>query len=199
MNSQQEIIDAIYQFIGLSQSSEEDFNNQALQLFTYQYKNNLPYQAYCLQKGKTPRTVKMWNQIPPVPINAFKELTLSCTEPNDAERIFMTSGTTQGIQGKHYHPTVSVYDQSMKLNFKNRFMRTTEKIRMGILFPTEEEMPNSSLAHYLALALQEFGTEDSRYLLSDSGLATDYLIADLEQAERTGEPYALLLDTDESH
>lgn len=190
--SQQEIINSIDQFIKWDQSSEENFNDLALYLFAYQYKNNLPYQAYCLQQGRTPRTVKMWSQIPSVPINAFKEVTLSSKDPNEAERIFMTSGTTQGIQGKHYHPTLYVYDQSMKVNFQKHFIKGSEKIRMGILFPTEEEMPNSSLAHYLALAVKEFGTGDSSYFISDRGLDTENLITKLEEVERTGEPYALL-------
>ena len=190
--SQQAIIDSIAQFMGKDQSSEENFNDLALRLFAYQYKTNRPYQAYCLQQGRTPRMVKDWTQIPPVPINAFKEVTLSSHNPNEVERIFMTSGTTQGIKGKHYHPTLSVYDQSMKLNFKQRFMNGTEKIRMGILFPSEEEMPNSSLAHYLALAVKEFGTEDSMYFINEWGLDIEHLVTELEQAERAGEPYALL-------
>ena len=80
----------------------------------------------------------------------------------------------------------------MKTYFKKRFMKETEKIRMGILFPTEEEMPNSSLARYLALAKQEFGTEESHYLLTENGINLELLIQELEQAERSGEPYALL-------
>ena len=41
---------------------------------------------------------------------------------------------------------------------------------MGILFPTETAMPNSSLAHYLALAVRDFGTADSRYFVSTQGM-----------------------------
>jgi len=190
--SDKEVIDYIYKFISQGHGSDEEFNDISLYLYTYQYKHNLPYQKYCLQKGRTPRTVKTWRQIPSVPINAFKEFSLSCTDPDKAERIFMTSGTTQGIQGKHYHPTLNVYDLSMKLNFKERFMGNNEKIQMGILFPTEEKMPNSSLAHYLALALQEFGTEDSSYFIGDDGLKTGCLIGKLEHIEKSGEPYALL-------
>ena len=58
MNQQQEIIKDLSQFIKNNQSSEDDFNDLALRIFTYQYQNNLPYQAFCRQKGKTPRLVK---------------------------------------------------------------------------------------------------------------------------------------------
>ena len=105
-----------------------------------------------------------------MPINAFKEVPLTCTDPDEAEAVFMTSGTTKGIRGKHYHSTLEIRELSMIVNFKERFMKETEKIRMGVLFPTENEMPNSSLAHYLALGVKEFGTEESGYLLNEKWL-----------------------------
>ncbi|MGE8077369.1 long-chain fatty acid--CoA ligase [Peribacillus loiseleuriae] len=192
MNQQQVIIKNIVCFMQNELSSDDAFNEHALQLFSYQYQNNLPYRTFCFQKRKTPRVVKSWRDIPAVPINAFKEVSLSSTKTEEAEAVFMTSGTTKGIRGKHYHPTLDVFDQSMIFNFKKRFMKETEKIRMGILFPTEIEMPNSSLAHYLALGLREFGTEDSHYLITESGVNMGRLLKELDHAEKTGKPYALL-------
>ncbi|SMB80831.1 Acyl-protein synthetase, LuxE [Desulfonispora thiosulfatigenes DSM 11270] len=190
--SEQEVINYVSKFIVQGHASDEQFNELALYLYAYHYKHNLPYQKYCRLKGITPRTVKTWRQIPPVPVDAFKDFSLSCINPDKAERIFMTSGTTQGIRGKHYHPNLYLYDLSMKYNFRERFMGKNEKIHMGILFPTEEEMPNSSLAHYLAFALQEFGTEHSSYFIDDNGLKIEYLIEKLEHFEKSGEPCALL-------
>jgi hypothetical protein len=189
---QQQIINQLLTILQSDSLSDDDFNQIALQLFAYQFTNNLPYRKFCQQKGKTIRTVKSWKDIPAVPINAFKEVALTCTPPEGAERYFMTSGTTQGVKGKHYHPTLQVWNLSMKTYFKRRFMKETEKIRMGILFPTEEEMPNSSLARYLALAKKEFGTEESHYFLGESGIELERLIQELEHAEQSGEPYALL-------
>lgn len=188
----QEIVNSTLQFINSNDYSEDAFNKQALHLFNYQYKHNLPFQMYCRQKGKTPRMVKTWKDIPSVPINAFKELTLSCGDPSQAEDVFMTSGTTKGVRGKHYHPTLEVYNTSMLTNFKKRFMNGTDRVRMGILFPTEEEMPNSSLSHYLALAFKIFGTNESRYFVNSEGLLIDELIEELEAIEKKGEPFALL-------
>lgn len=187
-----EIVDRVLHFIKSEEYSEEAFNEEALQLFRYQYSNNAPFQLYCRQKGKTPRMVKSWKDIPAVPINAFKELTLSCEDPENAEDVFMTSGTTKGIRGKHYHPTLEVYNESMLKNFKERFMKEHNQIKMGILFPTEEDMPNSSLSHYLALAYKEYGTTDSQYFVNDRGLQTDALLLALEHAEESGQPFALL-------
>ena len=193
MAAEAQIIDRLLTFIASDSVTDDDFNAMALELFAYQLENNAPYRRFCQQREKTARSVRNWRGIPAVPISAFKDLTLSCCAPEDAERIFMTSGTTrEGVHGKSHHPTLTVYDASMIRNFGRRVMQGTERIRMGILFPTEDAMPNSSLAHYLALAVREFGTEDSHYLVTDDGLDTMRLLVELAHAEQTGEPYALL-------
>lgn len=180
-------------FMNLPHSGEEEFNDLALRLFAHQFQSNAAFQRYCRQQQKTLRTVKSWRCIPAVPINAFKELTLSCVPPEQCERVFMTSGTTRaGSRGRHYHPHLRVYDHSMRLHFAERFMRGEKQLRMGILFPTEDMMPNSSLAHYLALALEAFGAEGSEYFVGPEGLEVDRLCAILEQVQRDGRPYALL-------
>ena len=86
----------------------------------------------------------------------------------------------------------SVYDTSMRLNFAQRFMHKKSKIRMGILFPTTEMMPNSSLAHYLELALTHFGTQDSQYFIDPTGLNIQGLASTLQEIQKSGEPIALL-------
>ena len=188
-----QIIDELLAFIAAEDATEAAFDRLALALFAYQFENNQPYRRFAMQRAKTVRTVRRWRDIPPVPINAFKDLTLSCRTPDDSFRVFMTSGTTKGgLRGRSYHPTLAVYDASMTSNFRRRFMADRDRIRMGILFPDERAMPNSSLAHYLALALHNFGANGSHYLIRESRLDTERLLAELTRAEQTGEPYALL-------
>lgn len=187
------ITGALLPFISQPASSDREFNTLALKMFAYQHERNLPFQRFCQQRGKTPRTVKDWRDIPAVPISAFKNLSLSCEPPQACARVFMTSGTTGGdLKGRHYHPSLDVYDRSMIANFRLRFMPDRERIQMGILFPTEAIMPNSSLAHYLALAVTEFGTPSSEYFLDQQGLAVDRLCAMLADACARAEPVALL-------
>jgi len=180
-------------FIAQPDATDDAFNALALRLFAHQFQHNVPFQRFCQQRGRTPRTVKSWADIPAVPINAFKDLTLSCVPPERCERVFMTSGTTRGdVKGRHYHPHLQVYDLSMTRNFDQRFMAGRDRVRMGILFPDEQLMPNSSLAHYLALALHDFGTPGSRYYLDANGLQLDALCATLAEVQASGEPLALL-------
>ena len=180
-------------FMQLKAVDDAAFNAMALRLFKRQAQLNVPFQRFCQMRGKTPRNVTHWHDIPAVPINAFKDLDLTCTPTSSCERIFMTSGTTRGdIKGRHYHPSLFVYDLSMRLNFEQHLMQKMSKIRMGILFPTVDMMPNSSLAHYLKLALDHFGTQDSSYFMGPSGLDLQGLSLALKQAQHTGEPIAIL-------
>jgi hypothetical protein len=180
-------------FLHLQEVDDSAFNAMALRLFKYQAQFNLPFQRFCQMRGKTPLTVTHWQDIPAVPINAFKDLDLTCTPTHNCERVFMTSGTTRGdIKGRHYHPSLLVYDTSMRLNFEQHLMQKLPKIRMGILFPPVDMMPNSSLAHYLNLSLKHFGTQDSSYFMGPSGLDIKGLSKTLQDAVKFGEPFALL-------
>jgi hypothetical protein len=189
----QDIVDAVLAFIAQDGCGDDGFDRLALRLFAYQFANDEPYRRFCQRRGATPRNVKRWSDIPAVPIDAFKELSLRSQPPSPADRVFMTSGTTRtDVKGRHHHPTLAVYDRSMTRNFAHRFMQGRERIAMAILFPNETVMPNSSLAHYLALAANEFGTPDSRYYVSPQGLDIVGLCDALAQAERTGAPFAVL-------
>lgn len=180
-------------FIARDDAGEAEFDALALRLFAHQFQHNPAFQKFCQQRGRTPRTVKRWQDIPAVPINGFKDLTLSCVPTGQCARVFQTSGTTRGdVKGRHWHPDLAVYDLSMTRNFRQRFMAGRDRMRMGVLFPDEQLMPNSSLAHYLALALHHFGRPDSRYYLDSAGLQLDALCATMEQLQKSGEPFALL-------
>ena len=206
----QDIVDAVLAFIaqdggnvipakaGIQSIQQEApgsdaFDSLALRLFAYQYANDEPYRRFCQRRGATPRNLRLWSEIPAVPIDAFKALSLRCRPPLPTDRVFMTSGTTRSeVRGRHHHPTLAVYDSSMTRNFARRFMQGSARLPMAILFPTETVMPNSSLAHYLALALSEFGTSESRYFVGPQGLDSAGLYEALAQAERSGAPFSVL-------
>ncbi len=187
------LVQDLLSFIAADGCTDDQFNQMALRLFTHQYESNLPFRNFCQRRGATLRSVKSWSDIPAVPIDAFKAMELRSQPASADERVFMTSGTTgRAARGRHFHPRLDVYDLSMTRNFAVRFMQDMERMPMGVLFPDEVAMPNSSLAHYLALAKSEFGTPDSRYFLTPEGLDMDGLRAALEESERSGKPYALL-------
>lgn len=169
------------------------FTELALHLFAVQFQANAPYRKFCERRGKTPATVRGWREVPPVPIAAFKELTLACGPVDQAVACFMTSGTTNPEKrGKHYHFTLEVYDASATAFFKANVLPDADQMRLLILGSPPGLMPNSSLAHYLGLMHRDFGAPASQFYIDQDGLRAEALAEDLRAAERSGEPVCLL-------
>ena len=190
----QQVVDRLLAFLAQDGCTDAQFDALASELFAFQFANDEPYRRFMQRRGATPRRVAGWRDIPPVPISAFKDATLSCIPPADCERVFMTSGTTRGeVKGRNHHPTIAVWDLSMRRNFARHFMAGRERLKMLTLFPDERELRNSSLGRYLSLATRTFGTDDSRaYVTVDGGLDADGACEALSQAQSRGEPVAVL-------
>lgn len=187
---QTDLISALLDFIALQDADDAAFNAMAMRLFAHQAQHNAAYARFCRARGRTPATVRRWQDIPAVPVNAFKDLILSCLPTDQCERVFCTSGTTREVKGQHFHPHLQVWNASMLRHFADRIGPLPMQI--GILFPPESEMPNSSLAHYLQLALQAHGLPGSRYCWNTQGVDGDALMALVRQAQALDQPLALL-------
>jgi len=179
-----------------SRSTELDpqFNQLALDLFRFQYKWNTPYKRYCQRRRKSPLTVKRWQDIPPVPFQMFKESTLACEPVEEAEAVFMTSGSTnQDKRGRNYHATLEVWDASMIPPFKQYVLPDREKMTIFILSPAVEVNPNSSLSRYLTMAVKYYGGKDSAFFFDkNAGFNMAGLVEALQQMESKGEPVLLM-------
>ncbi|QDI93015.1 long-chain fatty acid--CoA ligase [Salicibibacter halophilus] len=186
-----EIKGKVRQFI--MQEEHTNFAEMAKMVFFYQYQQNSPYRKYCRKRRVHPTSIQDVTQIPPVPIQAFKETVLVCSPEEELERIFMTSGTTNpDKRGKNGHRDLEVYDLSATIFFKENMMPDVNNMKMVILFPAGKEMPHSSLAHYLQLMKNTFGTEDSEYVASEKGFDELRLKEILAEAENKDEPVFLL-------
>jgi hypothetical protein len=189
----EQIKDKLLRFIEQDSSSEQQFNEMALSLFAYQYENNQPFRKYCRKRKASPSSIKHYTEIPPVPITAFKQTELSCCPPEETAAVFMTSGTTNPAErGKNYHRDLDVWKQSMRRHFKPYILPDRETINMAILFPTKEELPNSSLANYLDLAKLEFGTVDSSYMFKGGDFDRASFLDWLRRAEQKQDPVLLI-------
>ncbi|WP_242450808.1 CoF synthetase [Priestia endophytica] len=173
--------------------AEVTYNELALKLFQYQFKHNKAYKKFCQARKRTPLTVKRWIDIPPMPIQGYKELTLSCEPIEEAEAVFMTSGTTNPeAKGKNYHPDLTIWDASMKGPFKRFVMPDYEKMTIFVLSPAEDLNQNSSLSRYLSNAVSYFGTQNSEFFFSEEGLNFERLVSQLKRCEEKREPVLLM-------
>lgn len=191
-----ELKDAILGVIekGADQRPDEaTFNDLAMRLFAYQFRANTPYRKFCERRGRTPATVRAWSEVPPIPIAAFKELTLSCAPVEQAVACFMTSGTTSPAKrGRHYHFTLEVYDASAAAFFKANVLPSLDRMRLLILGSPPDLQPNSSLAHYLEVMRNRFGDPGSGFYIGPRGLEAERLREALRAAERESIPVCLL-------
>ncbi|MCB1744919.1 MAG: long-chain fatty acid--CoA ligase [Gammaproteobacteria bacterium] len=179
---------------GCERSIDDDaFNAMALRVFAYQYANNVPYARHCERRGCTPGEVSHWHDIPWVPIGAFKALTLSCVPVEQAEAVWMSSGTTRPEQrSRHYQGSLAVYNASMLPNFAAHLLPDGARLPFLVLNPRRRDAPNSSLAHYLNLVLEQYGAPGSDYYFDEQGLQVERLIEALRAAQVAGQPVCLL-------
>jgi hypothetical protein len=158
-----------------------DFASLALAVFDYQFRCNIPYRRFCLSRGKTPETVTDWQEIPAVPTVAFKELDLTCGPP---EKIFLTSGTTQGQEkrGRHLVPRLELYQRSALSHFAACFLPDHARLRLLALIPSAGFLPASSLAQMAEWVIAAYGAEGSRYFIDQQGIHLEEFCTEVERA-----------------
>lgn len=172
-------------------TSEETFEGLALEVFAFQYRRNPPYRRFCDGRGMTPDTITAWEEIPPVPTAAFKLVDLVCAP---AEQVFVTSGTSEGLErrGQHGFPWLEVYHTSLLASFSAHLLPDGVRPRMLILAPSPDLLPTSSLSHMLEIVRKAYGGEGSGYCFGEAGLDLAGLVQTLREVEAQREPVCLL-------
>jgi len=145
------------------------FDALSLEVFTYQYTSSVSYRNLCKQHGASPTPVKRWEEIPAVPALAFKHLEVACQPVEQAQRVFLSSGTTQGgRRSRHHMFDLRLYECAIERHFKKHLLPDRDEILTFVLMPPADEMPDSSLAYMLDFARQRFGTPGSGHFVSVS-------------------------------
>ena len=140
---------------------ELTFDTLALKLFALQFEHNIAYQKICEARGRTPRTVEHWTQIPAVPTAAFKELELTCLPPPERTAVFHSSGTTGQEPSRHFHcpASLELYETSLWSWFLASVLPglrfTICDLRLLCLTPPREQAPHSSLVHMFETVRQK--------------------------------------------
>jgi hypothetical protein len=174
---------------------DETFDAIARRIFQYQFERNAPYAAFCRRRGQTPDMVSHWTEIPAVPTAAFREVELISGRRQDAEIAFRTSGTSAAGQhrGTHYVLDLSLYHFSLIPNFAAHVLPDGAELALLSLIPSDRELPDSSLAHMVAVVMQRLGTSESGYFASaERGIDDAALRAALERACAEQRPVGLL-------
>jgi hypothetical protein len=166
-----------------------DFESWALRIFAYQFERNGPYRAFCARRGVTPATVARWEDVPPVPVAAFRRADLACGPP---EAVFRTSGTTDpAARGRHLVPHLVLYRASALGAFARFVLPDDARLACLCLVPPPAARPDSSLARMCAWVGEALASS-VEWFVGEGGLDAERLLARLEAAEPRGEALLLL-------
>ena len=146
-------------------ASEENFNELAVEIFEFQYKNNELYRRYCDLLKTEVRTVDSIVKIPFLPISFFKthEVKTGQFEP---ATVFESSGTTGSIPSKHFVNKIALYKKSFTTAF-NKFYGAADNYCILGLLPSYIERGNSSLVMMVDELIKRSNNTLSGFYLHD--------------------------------
>ena len=154
--------------------TEKEFENLALQIFNFQFKNNTVYRSFCDLLYKHPSDVKTINDIPFLPIQFFKtHKILSSKEP--IQTTFTSSGTTGNITSKHYVTHLKTYSQSFTNGFQQFYGNMEDYVILALL-PSYLEREGSSLIYMVNAMISMSKHKESGFYLNNLKELKDTLI-----------------------
>jgi hypothetical protein len=144
------------------------FDELALEIFAFQFSHCASYRRFCERRCHRPENIMSWQEIPALPTSAFKQLDLAC---GDAEKVFLTAGTTQGGErrGRHLMPDITLYRDSALAHFRRMVLPDAATPRIVGLLAGPSELPQSSLVQMVEWLRTDLGNDDPVYLVDAAG------------------------------
>lgn len=179
-----------HKIFGINQG---EFEEIALEIFNFQYRNNKVYKEYTDALQVLPASVQSISQIPFLPIRFFKSHTIT-TGFFEPAIVFESSGTTGSINSKHFVKDIYLYEESFLKAFAAFYGNVRDYCIIGLL-PSYLERSSSSLVYMVdKLITLSQHSESGFYLYDYDKLHT--VLAELGKANKKtlfiGVTYALL-------
>ena len=168
-------------------SSARDFNQLAIELFQYQCANNALYNRFINLLGITVDMVKTVDKIPYLPIEFFKNFTVTCLPNEEPQAVFTSSSTTGTGMSKHVVYDLDLYEKSF-INGFELFYGPISNYCILALLPSYLEREGSSLVYMADKLIKLSKNRDSDFYLNN----LDHLVLTLE-SRNTLEEKTLLL------
>ena len=137
----------------LFQVNNTVFNGTALELFSFQYRNNAVYSGFVDALGRPAANVQTIESVPFLPISFFKTHMVKTTAFTE-EQLFESSGTTQTIQSKHLVKSLKLYEESFFKGFELQYGPVKDYCVLGLL-PSYLERKHSSLVYMVQRMIDE--------------------------------------------
>ncbi len=141
-----------------------NFNETALEIFHYQYNNNVVYRSFVHQLTDASK-VKNIDDIPFLPIKLFKTQRIACGYFTP-EAIFRSSGTGGKNTSRHYVKDLIIYQKSLLRSFRYFFGKPQEYVVLALL-PSYLERKGSSLVYMVQKLIRLSNDKRSGFYLHD--------------------------------
>ena len=173
--------------------NHSEFKKQCLDIYNFQYENNMVYKSYCNMICEDPTDVNEINKIPFLPISFFKTKKILSTD--NFEKVFYSSGTTTNSRSKHFISSLKLYQKSFINNFKLNYSDITQYTILALL-PNYYDNKDSSLIYMIEKLIKLSKSKESGFFLDDYvNLSKKLIELDTKKERKTiliGVPYALL-------
>jgi hypothetical protein len=174
-----------------SEASEgSQFDALALRVIDYQRKALPAYGRLCGDQ-----VFGHWTEAPLVPTELFRELDLCSLPVGPNDRVFQTSGTTNGKRGRRRTPDLHLYDAAMAEPFIHWVLGGDRTRRRWVsLIPHADTMPDSSLSHMVTALCEPLATE-TFWGMDRHGLDLDAALHGLNEGLGAGDNPVVVLTT----
>lgn len=102
-------------FTGLTEDRPELFEEMAAAVFSFQRSQNDVYRRYCDSLAGSA------GDAPFLPAEAFKHGPVTCFPPEEAEHVFVSSGTGRGVPARHFVKDLRIYERAASTGFEQVF------------------------------------------------------------------------------
>jgi hypothetical protein len=153
--------------------TEEDFLNESLKTFHYQYENVEIYRKFVDFLKVSPDEVDRLDKIPFLPIEMFKNHQI-LDKNKTTDLFFQSSGTTQMNLSKHFIADTELYEESIYKSFEQFIGKPEDFIFLGLL-PSYLERQNSSLIYMVDYLMKKSEKPENGYFLYNHSELFDLL------------------------
>ena len=147
-------------------SSDVEFEKMAIEIFKFQYDNNMVYKQYCDYLKIEKNAIVALTDIPFLPISFFKSHSVICGDLKYSQKEFSSSGTTGMITSSHFVKDIELYEKSFIKGFKHFYGNVDDYIVLGLL-PSYLEREGSSLIYMVDKLIELSNNSQSGFFLDD--------------------------------
>ncbi|MEX2640535.1 MAG: hypothetical protein WD266_07595 [Balneolales bacterium] len=150
------------------------FEQKAMHVFDHQFYHNTLYHDFCMGLGLDTTSVLNVQQIPLLPVAAFRETRVLGKYVEDAELMFKSSGTTETVRSTHYVASAELYRKSI-LEGMQHFYDLKSLVFLGYV-PGYADNPHSSLIWMIKQLIDQDSSGFSRFLALGEPLDVDEIL-----------------------